>query len=513
MRNNYTSNFFHSQKELNTTPISSVNFSHAPDSLSTSSFQTRGTYSSSSGYGLANAAAAVAQANDEKNPYPDAPKLGGNDWGADMIKAPSAWAKGYTGQNVVVAVIDTGVDLNHEDLKDNIWTNSKEIDGNGQDDDGDGYIDNIHGWNFANNNNNVMDNNGHGTHVSGTIAGERNDKGVTGIAYDAKIMPVKVLDSNGSGSPENVAKGIRFAADSGANVINLSLGSSYLYKDIESAIEYANGKGSVVVMAAGNDGGSTPEYPARHAKNWGVAVGAVDKNNKMANFSNRSGSEKLSYVTAPGVDIYSTLPNNSYGVYSGTSMAAPHVAGVVALMLSANRNLSPDRVKQILADSSGGQSDNTTPPPNFGFPFPLPFSLSNNNLLATSSFDDSNFHFTQSERNDMSRQEIFQSNILAANIALSNSITNSDFYPNDSTIIVTNTVNSGSYASESNSKYSWNYNDSSNQDNFFGNSLSSQPSSIKKNSVDASADNSNPQDLIAEITRELERYQKLLEGM
>ncbi|NJL09488.1 MAG: S8 family serine peptidase [Calothrix sp. SM1_7_51] len=480
---NYTSNLFSSHKELNTTPISSVNFSPSRHSLfSTPSFQTRGTYSSSSGYGLANAAAAVASANGEKNPYPDVSNLGGNDWGADMVKAPSAWAKGYTGQGIVVAVVDTGIDFNHQDLKDNIWTNPKEIDGNGKDDDGNGYVDDIHGWNFVSNNSNVMDENGHGTHVSGTIAAQRNNTGATGIAYGAKIMPVKVLDGNGTGSSENVAKGIRFAADSGANVINLSLGSSYPDKEIESAIEYANGKGSVVVMAAGNDGGSTPEYPARYAKNWGVAVGAVDKNNKIANFSNRAGSDKLPYVTAPGVDIYSTLPNNSYGSYSGTSMAAPHVAGVVALMLSANPNLNPNQVKQILTDSAGSKSDDVTPPPGFRFPFPLPFSFQNNNLLATSSFEDSNL-------------SLQPENLQPETKCLSNTTSN-------------NAVNS-SYATDSSSKYNWN----AQQEDLFANSFRLQSQPLNTNSVSTNADDSNPQNLIAEITRELERYQKLLEGM
>jgi subtilisin family serine protease len=130
-----------------------------------------GGYNPTSGYGLVNAAAAVAKAVGQ-NTFADVPNLGGNNWGADLIKAPEAWTKGYTGQGVVVAVLDTGVDYNHSDLKDNIWTNSQEIAGNGLDDDGDGYIDDIHGWNFVNNNSDVMDRNGHGSHVAGIIAGE-----------------------------------------------------------------------------------------------------------------------------------------------------------------------------------------------------------------------------------------------------------------------------------------------------------------------------------------------------
>ncbi|OCQ89891.1 peptidase S8 [Nostoc sp. MBR 210] len=316
-------------------------------------------YSSTTGYGLVNAAAAVAKAAG-KNTFADVPNSGGNNWGADLVNAPEAWNNGYTGKGVVVAVIDTGVDYNHEDLKNNIWTNTKEIAGNGIDDDGNGYVDDVRGWNFVNNNNNTLDQNGHGTHVSGTIAGEKNNYGVTGIAYNAKIMPVKVLNESGSGSYSAIANGIYYAVNNGANVINLSLGGSFSNKTLQNAVEYANSKGVVVVMAAGNDGGSQPNYPARYAKNTGIAVGAVDRNNSLANFSNRSGTNELAYVTAPGVEVYSTVPNNQYASYSGTSMATPHVAGVVALMLSANRSLTPTQVRQIITETAGNSTQAAT---------------------------------------------------------------------------------------------------------------------------------------------------------
>ncbi|AKG22385.1 S8 family serine peptidase [Calothrix sp. 336/3] len=312
-------------------------------------------YNSNSGYGLVNAAAAVSKAVGQ-NTFADVPDLGGNDWGSDMVKAPESWAKGYTGKGVVVAVLDTGVDRNHTDLKQNIWTNSKEIAGNGIDDDGNGYVDDSYGWNFDSNNNNTLDVDGHGTHVSGTIAGANNGTGVTGVAHGAKIMPVKVLDDNGSGSYSAIAKGIYYAVDNGANVINLSLGSSYPNSELEKAIQYASSKNVVVVMAAGNSGGSAPVYPARYAKNYGIAVGAVDQGGNLASFSNRAGSNQLEYVTAPGVNVYSTLPGNKYGSYSGTSMATPHVAGVVALMLSANPNLTEAQVRDILASTSGNST-------------------------------------------------------------------------------------------------------------------------------------------------------------
>ncbi|MEH2355670.1 S8 family peptidase [Nostoc sp.] len=328
------------------------------NNVTTNAFSTQN-YNSTNGYGLINGAAAVARAIG-KNTFADVPDLGGNNWGADMVKAPEVWAQGYTGKGVVVAVVDTGVDYNHEDLTNNIWTNTKEIAGNGIDDDGNGYIDDNYGWNFADQNNNTLDDNGHGTHVSGTIAGENNNYGVTGIAYDAKIMAVKALDSSGSGSYSSISKGIRYAVDNGANVINLSLGGASSNRTLESAIDYASSKGVIVVMAAGNDGDSSPDYPARYASKSGIAVGAVDKNNNLADFSNRSGTNPIAYVTAPGVKVYSSVPNNQYATYSGTSMAAPHVAGIVALMLSANSNLTDAQVRQIVTETAGNSTQTTS---------------------------------------------------------------------------------------------------------------------------------------------------------
>ncbi|MFN6484393.1 MULTISPECIES: CARDB domain-containing protein [unclassified Nostoc] len=320
-----------------------------------------GGFNSTTGYGLINAAAAVAKALGQST-FADVTDLGGDNWGADAIKAPEVWAKGYTGQGVIVAVIDSGVDYNHSDLSANIWKNTKEIAGNGKDDDGNGYIDDVKGWNFVSNNNNPLDDNGHGTHVAGTIAGVKNNFGVTGIAYNAKIMPVKVLNSDGQGSNSAIANGIRYAVNNGANVINLSLGGSPS-SEIQSAIQYAASKGAITVMAAGNDGKSEPDYPARYATQWGLAVGAVFYNRTLTDFSHRSGTTPLAYVTAPGayfegdgdlgLGIYSTLPGNNYGVKDGTSMATPHVAGVIALMLSAKKGLTDAQVRQIVTTTAG----------------------------------------------------------------------------------------------------------------------------------------------------------------
>lgn len=382
MGSDYTSKQSFAEQGLNINPISSVNTldDHSLNISGRSSFDatinsstaddaevqklnnsdaTTQSYSSTTGYGLVNAAAAVAKSIGQ-NSFADVPNLGGNNWGADLVKAPEAWAKGYTGQGVVVAVVDTGVDYNHADLKDNIWTNTKEIPDNGIDDDGDGYIDDVRGWNFVNNTNEVMDDNSHGTHVSGTIAGENNDFGVTGIAYGAKIMPVKVLNDSGSGSYSAIANGIYYAVNHGANVINLSLGGDFPNSTLASAIDYASKKGAVVVMAAGNNGYPFVSYPAAYANKSGIAVGAVDQNNNIADFSNQPGLSQLAYVTAPGVDIYSTVPGDKYASYSGTSMATPHVAGVVALMLSANHNLTEAQVRQILTNSAANSTQAVT---------------------------------------------------------------------------------------------------------------------------------------------------------
>jgi hypothetical protein len=308
-------------------------------------------YNTKYGYGLVDAAAAVAGAVGESSPFPEVAELGGNNWGLDGVNAPEAWAQGYTGQGVVVAVVDSGVDYNHSDLSGNIWVNSGEIADNGVDDDGNGFVDDVRGWDFFDGDNDPMDSDVHGTHIAGTIAAENNGFGVTGVAYNATIMPVRVIDSEG-GTSSDIAAGIRYAADNGANVINLSLGGNFTSAEEEEAIRYASDSGVVVVMAAGNEGASQPVYPARYATDWGIAVGAVDSNKTLANFSNRAGATVLDYVVAPGVDILSTTPGNSYQSFDGTSMAAPHVAGVAALVLSANPNLTPAEVESLLTQTA-----------------------------------------------------------------------------------------------------------------------------------------------------------------
>ncbi|MEG4088725.1 S8 family serine peptidase [Microcoleus sp. Pol12B4] len=314
-----------------------------------------GVFNRNYGYGLVNANAAVTRTLNRSTIFPELPNVSENNWGVDAINAPEIWEQNITGNGIVVAVIDTGVDYNHPDLDNNIWQNADEIAENGIDDDRNGFIDDIRGWDFLYNDNYPIDLNfeGHGTHIAGVIAAERNDFGITGIAYNAKIMPIRVLDAYLYGELDHVAAGIRYAADNGANVINLSLGNEfYPSKLVNDAIEYANNKGSVVVIAAGNSGFSQPDYPARNADRWGIAVGSIDINGRMADTSNRAGSTALNYLVAPGVDIYSTTPYSTYDTLTGTSMATPHVAGVAALVLNANPTLTPAQVEYILTTTA-----------------------------------------------------------------------------------------------------------------------------------------------------------------
>lgn len=302
-------------------------------------------WNATSGYGLLNVDTMLEKATghviSDAQLYGDG--WGAKDWGLNDIQAPDAWLAGYTGKGIVVAVVDTGVDYQHTDLSQNIWTNTLEIAGNGIDDDKNGYVDDIYGYDFINNDGYALDDNGHGTHVSGIIAGLNNGYGVTGVAYDATIMPVKVLSSSGSGTFTGVAQGVMYAVNNGADVINLSLGAyGSSSTELSSAITYAINHGVIVCMASGNDSQASPTYPAILAKTaGGIAVGAVNSSNVVATFSNDAGTlVPYDFVVAPGVSIYSSYMGGQYVVMSGTSMATPFVAGAAALLLSAQQDFS-----------------------------------------------------------------------------------------------------------------------------------------------------------------------------
>lgn len=240
------------------------------------------------------------------------------DWGITRIGADKIWDKS-TGSGIKVAVIDTGVDLLHTDLSANIST----------------------GFDFVNNDNSPMDDNGHGTHVAGIIASVQNGLGVIGAANKANIMPIKVLNNQGYGYISDVAKGIYYATDNGARVINLSLGSSTDSLTLKAAVDYAVKKGVFVAAAAGNDSGKPCSYPAAYPSV--VCVVATDSYNKLASFSNIGGE-----LSAPGVYNYSTYIGNLYKYMSGTSMATPHVAASAAVVMSFCKECTTSKVKDIL---------------------------------------------------------------------------------------------------------------------------------------------------------------------
>lgn len=255
-------------------------------------------------------------------------------YGMRAISAPAAWDVTVGSHDVVVAVIDTGVDYTHPDLVDNVWTNPGEIAGNGVDDDGNGYVDDVYGYDFCNGDADPMDDHYHGTHCAGTVAGVGdNGVGVAGVAWRARVMGVKFLCGNGSGSSWGAALAIRYAADNGAVISSNSWGGTGQSSSISSAISYAQEKGQLFIAAAGNSNVNMENqnfYPAGYDHDNIISVAASDANDNRASFSNY-GATRVD-LAAPGVSIYSTMPSNRYGTLSGTSMATPHVSGAAALL-------------------------------------------------------------------------------------------------------------------------------------------------------------------------------------
>ena len=255
--------------------------------------------------------------------------------GAD-INAQKAWGITKGSKNVVIAVIDTGIDYNHEDLKGNIWVNTKEIAGNNKDDDGNGYVDDIHGWNAFAKNGNPMDGNSHGTHCSGTIGAKHgNGVGVAGVMNDVSLMAVKFLSDEGSGNLADAVVAIDYATKMNADIMSNSWGGGGFSQALEDSIKAAKNKGILFVAAAGNDGtnnDSAPHYPSNYEVDNVVSVAAHTNQDTMASFS--CFGKRTVHVAAPGHNILSTTPGNTYKVYSGTSMATPHVSGVLGLFIA-----------------------------------------------------------------------------------------------------------------------------------------------------------------------------------
>lgn len=294
-------------------------------------------------------------------------------WYLKDQKLESVWGNedyGNTaGEGTVVAVIDTGVDYNHEDLQDNIWTNSAEVSGTtGADDDNNGYVDDVHGINLIDPNETPMDDHGHGTHVAGIIAMENNNVGGVGIAYKSKIMPIKAGGSDGTFYSSDIAKGIEYAYKNGADVINMSFGSSAHSALIENALQDAFGS-CVLVAAAGNESTPTADcplggrnmYPASYS--YVIGVMAYDEANSFASFSNwdyKPNANAEYEVVAPGVSVYSTLPNGRYASWNGTSMAAPMVSAEAAILRSSLKDKSTYSSRYIMGQLVGATEDTIT---------------------------------------------------------------------------------------------------------------------------------------------------------
>ncbi len=272
--------------------------------------------------------------------------------GAD-IGALKAWGLTTGSRNVVVAVIDSGIDLEHEDLVANLYTNQKEIGGNGLDDDQNGFIDDIHGWNFITNNNSPMDDRGHGTHCAGIIgAAGGNSKGIAGVNWQVSLLPLKFISSEGSGPLSAAIEAIKYATKMHVQIISNSWGSYIYSQALEEAIEGAEKAGILVVSAAGNDGINTVLggfFPAALTTKNVLSVSATDNLDSLPHWSNYG--LRTVHLGAPGDAIMSTFPGNSYQLKGGTSMACPHVSGAAALLLSVEPNLTYLEVKNRLMET------------------------------------------------------------------------------------------------------------------------------------------------------------------
>lgn len=236
-------------------------------------------------------------------------------WNITAFDLPKVWSK-TRGEGVKIAVLDTGCDLDHPDIDKNL----------------------LQGINFIDPKKEPWDDNQHGTHVAGIICAENNEIGMVGVAPDSKIIPVKVLDQYGNGNLINVAKGIRWSVDQGADLICMSLGSPNPVQEVRKAIQYAHSKGIICFVAAGNSGVTKKVfYPADYPET--IAIGSIDENFDRSSFSNTG--ENLDFM-APGGKVFSTIPENWYAVLSGTSMATPFATGVAALLLSYCRHNKKD---------------------------------------------------------------------------------------------------------------------------------------------------------------------------
>lgn len=248
------------------------------------------------------------------------------EWGLEKINVHKVWEVNDNDEAPTIAIVDTGVNVDHLDLKDNIITGYNVIDGTTD----------------------VTDECGHGTHIAGIAAAITNNKvGVAGVSGESKILPIKVLDSEGNGYSSDIATGIKWAADQGVKIINLSLGGASYDNYLKEAVDYAKKRGCIIVAAAGNKGSFRPTYPA--AFEDVIAVAAVDDNDQLCNFSNFG---RYIDIAAPGLDIYSTSSDGGYEFRSGTSMACAFVSGTIALVWGGAPDKTPKEIQNIIKDSA-----------------------------------------------------------------------------------------------------------------------------------------------------------------
>lgn len=274
-------------------------------------------------------------------------------WGLENMDAPEAWTKsvGRRGGGPIIAVLDTGVDVEHTDLKGNIWVNTSEIPNNGKDDDGNGVVDDFHGYDAYYKDGNPEDVDGHGTHCAGTIgAVGNNGRGIVGVNWEARIMPIKIFNNNEKPrtSTSAILRGISYAGRHGARITSNSWGGGGSSRSQRRA--FGNSR-AFHLMAAGNDSKDNDKksyYPAGYNISNSLAVASITRRGNLSSFSNY-GKESVD-VAAPGTSIYSTVPNNRYGYKSGTSMATPHVAGLAGLLVSYKPNLSNEEIKSAILE-------------------------------------------------------------------------------------------------------------------------------------------------------------------
>lgn len=270
--------------------------------------------------------------------------------GAD-IDALRAWAIETGSHNVRIAVIDTGIDYTHSDLADNIWVNEAELNGEpGQDSDGNGYVDDVYGYDFSRDRGDPMDGNGHGTHCAGTIGAlHQNDLGVAGVMADVEMVAVKFLSDAGSGTTANAIRAVDYATTVGVDIMSNSWGGGGRSQALKDAIIRANEEGILFVAAAGNssaDNDVRASYPANYNVDNVISVAATTGTDALASFS--SYGRTSVHTAAPGFHTLSTTPNDRYSVFSGTSMATPHVSGALGLLIAKEGRLPVNEVRERL---------------------------------------------------------------------------------------------------------------------------------------------------------------------